>query len=430
MDNTVLIVGMGYVGLTLSASLLKNTKLVISGLEKNKTIVSNLNSGRSHIYEPNINKIIKLGLSSKRIKFISKLNNKIKFKTIVICVGTPLNFNTKKVINKSIIETCKEIERHMYNDSLIILRSTVQIGTTRKLLKKNLSKKNKFISIAYCPERTIEGNAIYEVNNLPQLIGTEDSISKKMAEKFFFLFNRNIVHLNLFEKAELIKLIDNSFRDTYFAMSNQIGLICKKLKFSSNEIIEKANYKFKRTNLAQIGPVGGPCLSKDPYILGQTYKNSIFQKGRIINENFVKTGCKEVENIINLNFKNKRQVNILIFGAAFKIRPPTNDIRFSCAVNVTAHILNKNKNCKIFIYDKLVSEKDINNLGASKINNIKNYKKADILIINSYDENLEKTKLKTLLKNSNQNLIIYSFWFINKLKNLKKKKQKLFFLAD
>lgn len=431
MNNKILIVGMGYVGLTLSASLLKNTNLEIIGLDKSKKVISDLKKGLCHIFEPDMDEIIQKGLKSKKIKFCTNISRKNKFGVIIICVGTPINNRSKKVINESIVSSCLQIKPMMDEDCLLILRSTVQIGTTRKIVKKILNIKKNFNNLAYCPERTVEGNAIYEVNNLPQIIATEDNSSKKKAINFFKLFNKKIVHLNLFEKAELIKLIDNSYRDTFFSMSNQIGLICKKLGISSNEIIEKANYKFDRTNLSKTGPVAGPCLSKDPYILDKSSEDrTIFYAGRKINEKFIETGCIEIQNLIKSNFVNKKKINVLIFGAAFKCYPPTNDMRYSPVLNIVKNLNKKFKNCKIRIFDELITKKNISSIGAFKIDDIVNYKKADILIINSCYIKKDYKILKTFLKNANPNLVIYSFWFFKELFKLVQKNHLLRILAN
>ena len=350
MSNKILIVGMGYVGLTLSASLVKNTKLKIVGLDSDSKIISDLKKGICHIFEPNMEIIIRKAIKEKRIFFLNKLRNNLKFKTIIICVGTPIKNENKEVMNDSIIASCNQIKPSMQKECLVILRSTVKIGTTRNIVKKILDNEKISYNLSYCPERTIEGNAIYELNHLPQIIASEDKQSQKRTKIFFKLFNKNLVLVDRFEKAELIKLIDNSYRDTFFSISNEIGLICKKLGFASNEIIKKANYKFKRTNLAITGPVGGPCLSKDPYILDQSCKKnfkSIFYYGRKVNEKLINFSCSEIEEIIKSNFV-KKKINIIIFGAAFKCYPRTNDIRFSAAIDVVNHI---KKNCSHLTYN-------------------------------------------------------------------------------
>lgn len=432
MNNKILIVGMGYVGLTLAAGIIKKTKLHIYGYDKNKKVISNLKKGSSHIFEPNLEKIIIEAIKLKKITFSTKLKKSLTFQTIIICVGTPINPGNKKVINQSIISSCNEIKHLLKNDCLVILRSTVKIGTTKNIVKKILDRQQISYRLAYCPERTLEGNAIFELSNLPQIISTEDDPSLNRATAFFKLFNKNIVSVDRYEKGEFIKLIDNSYRDTFFSMSNQIGLISKELGFSSNEIIEKANYKFKRTNLAKTGPVGGPCLSKDPYILDQSYNkklNSIFLAGRKVNETFIQNACIEIENLIK-SHPNKKKINVIIFGIAFKCYPLTNDIRYSAATEVIRRINKKFKNSKIKIFDSFVSREQIDSLGCQKINNLNDAKNADILILHSYILKKDRTTLKNFLTNANQKLIIYSFWYFQELNKIIKKKQKLFTLAN
>ena len=138
----------------------------------------------------------------------------------------------------SIYNVCKEINSNLQNEkSIIILRSTVKVGTTRKL-KKKFKKK---IYFSFCPERTIEGAAIKELSVNPQIIASEDNYTKKNVKKFFNLFNKNIIEVNKFEKSELLKLFDNTYRDINFSIGNEFGRISNKLGLSGEEIIKLCN---------------------------------------------------------------------------------------------------------------------------------------------------------------------------------------------
>ena len=198
----------------------------------------------------------------------------------IISVGTPLKNGSKipnmEHLKKAINIVCKNLKK----DDLIILRSTVPIGTCRDVVIPMIEKKTKFkfgkdISISFCPERTVEGLALKELKFLPQLIGAFD---KKSYDQSCQIFNKytSVVNLEKIESAEMAKLIDNSFRDVIFGYSNQMALISEKFKLNLNNIIGKINSGYSRNYVPLPSPgVGGPCLSKDPFLLNHSFKNLI-----------------------------------------------------------------------------------------------------------------------------------------------------------
>ena len=138
-DKSICIVGLGFVGLTLAAVLAKKG-FNIHGIEKNKEILNSLNKKKSHFYEPNLNKTLKEIIKKKKFTFSKNITNNNN-SVYIITVGTPLN-NKKKIITSFIKKTANEIKKVIKNNDLVILRSTVKIGTTRELVFPLLKKKN------------------------------------------------------------------------------------------------------------------------------------------------------------------------------------------------------------------------------------------------------------------------------------------------
>lgn len=416
MQKKVLVVGLGYVGLTLAAVLLKRTSHKVYGLDSDKNKILSLKNGRSYIFEPNLEKIIKKAIKIKKFNFATNLIG--KFDIIIICVGTPIGKN-KKIIDDYLIQASHQVRNYIKNDSLVILRSTVKIGSTRKIVKKIIDKENIKYHLCFCPERTAEGDAINELEALPQIIAAENKIAFFRAQSFFKSYNNCQIYLDKFEKGELIKLIDNCYRDTFFSMSNQIALMAQELNFDSDEIIEKANYKFSRTNLAKAGPVGGPCLSKDPYILYQSFKFNkpeIFLSGRKVNEKFIQNRIHAVIKIIKKI--SKKNIKLSIVGITFKNDPQTNDTRYSSALNLIKSLKKYNSNISISIFDKNISNLEIQDLGCKKIEKFSNvFKKKDIVIFHSL---VKKDQKKDLFKyyKLNKNIKIFSFWNFANVKKI------------
>ena len=275
--NNICVIGLGYVGLTLAIKLAeKNFNIV--GIEKNVEVLKYIKKGYSHFYEPGIKFKIKKVLKKKKFKVYTKINKDIISDIYIITVGTPLDHKGKFRIDY-IKNVCKELIPVVRNNDTIILRSTVKVGTTRDIVFKNFYKAGKKINISYCPERTQEGKALDELASLPQIISGINNESLKISKKLFSSVTKEIISLSSLEAAELLKIVDNTYRDSSFAFANEIALIASNLGLSANEIISAGKRNYKRTNIPLPGPVGGPCLAKDTYILGESLKNiSLSQK--------------------------------------------------------------------------------------------------------------------------------------------------------
>ncbi len=128
--------------------------------------------------------------------------------------------------------------------------------------------------IAFCPERTIEGNALAELRRLPQIVGADKVETAMRATRLFMETTPTVVRVRSIEAAEMVKLIDNTSRDLIFAFSNEIAQACDAVGVSAIEVINAGKLGYPRTNLPLPGPVGGPCLTKDPYILAQSVEGT------------------------------------------------------------------------------------------------------------------------------------------------------------
>lgn len=407
------IFGLGYVGLTLAAKLLDNG-INVNGFEINDKILYVLKKKKkAHFIEPQINKIIKKAIQTKRFNISRKLSYKITKKSInIITIGTPIIKN--KIFLKSILNVINEIKQNLYNDkSIIIIRSTVKIGTTRKLIKTF----DKKIYFSFCPERTIEGAALKELSLNPQIIASEDPYTKKNVNNFFSIFNKNIINVDQFEKGETMKLFDNTYRDINFSIGNELGRICHKLGFDGKEIIKLCNNNYSRTNIPFPGTVGGPCLEKDPYILLDSInirKNNLIYISRKINENMIVDGIKDILKIINLN----KISSACIVGLAFKGEPQTNDLRGSLAINIIKKLKSLNSKIDLYGFDPNLELEDFTNLGIKKYNKKLKY---DLIIIQNNSAFIKKIGINYLKNNLNKNGLIYDFW------NLFRKDSKKYF---
>jgi nucleotide sugar dehydrogenase len=410
LNDNICVIGLGYVGLTLSISLAKSGFSVF-GVEINNQILDSLKKNKSTFYEPDINKNIKL--VKKNFFFNKSILNSWDCDTYIITVGTPLN-HKKKSRTDLIVSAAKSIYRHLKEDDLVILRSTVKIGTTQNLVKKILDKKKKNYYLAYCPERTAEGKALYEIKNLPQIIGGIDKSSSALCINIFNKITNNIVEVSNTRTAEMIKVIDNTQRDTFFAFSNEISVICNKLNISATEVINSCNYKYPRSNLAKPGPVAGPCLSKDAYILSESIKqklkfsNLLSMTGRKINENITSEIISFIKKVFN---KRKKKLKVVLMGITFKGSPLTSDTRDSFSIDFFKKIKSSFSNSKFYGYDPMVSIDILNKIQLKKIKNINSvFKNSDIVFILNNNKNFSQLNLNQFSNVMKKSGLIYDCW--------------------
>jgi len=326
-NKKITIIGLGYVGLTLALSLSKNG-FEVRGFDKNEKLIENLKKGKLHFYENNLQNI--LNNEKKNIIFSNTLK-KCLSNCYVITVGTPLK-NGKPDLNyikNSIKDLCKVLKR----GDLLIFRSTLPILTSNNFIIPLIFKYKKFKAgedyfLSFAPERTVEGNAINELENNPQIIGADDLLSFEKTSVIFNKITKSIIKVDDIKSAEFAKLVDNSYRDHRFAFSNQLIEPCEKLKINLPSVIKAVNFGYGRNDIAVPSPgVGGPCLTKDPYIfsssLGLNSKKSLIKKIRNTNESVIDYILKKSNKIIGKINVRKKNMKIFFLGLAFKGQPET-----------------------------------------------------------------------------------------------------------
>lgn len=423
-NKEICILGLGYVGLTLSATL-ADLGYKITGVEIRKEVLNDLKKKKPHFYEPNLDKILNKIISNKSFKFFEKIPKKWSGNTYIITVGTPLDEKGRSRIDL-IKNVSNEVKNSITKNGLVILRSTVKVGTTRNIVKKIIEEKTSKFDLAFCPERTQEGKALIEVKKIPQIIGGIDNKSAKRAKNIFKKVTKNNLIVSSLETAELIKLVDNSQRDVYFSYANEIAKICDELKISATEVINTGKYKYGRTNLALPGPVGGPCLIKDSYILNESLLNkktkpNIALAARKINESLPKDIIFQIAKELKVRFKKVDKISLL--GFAFKGNPPTDDTRDSMSIKFYNEVKKKFPLSNISIFDPLVKTEDFKKYRFKKSKNLnESFKNANLIIILNNHNLFKKLNLLEKSKLMKSKGVIYDCWNLFNKKKLKLKK--------
>jgi UDP-N-acetyl-D-mannosaminuronic acid dehydrogenase len=399
----ICLIGMGFVGLCLSVHMSKFHNQII-GVDKDKKIIKQLNKGASHFLEPGLNSILNSSLVNKRILFKEKI---IESEVYILCFGTE---DGKKTSNTNLLNFIKSLCKILKKKDLIILRGTVGIGTTNKveqLIKKSIgfqSGEDYFLS--YSPERIVEGNAMQELESIPQIISGFSERCLKQASLFWKISINEIVETSNSYEAEIIKLINNSYRLYSFSFSNLISLLSEKYNINVKQLLEKANYGYPRNKLhmPSVG-VGGFCLLKDFNILGQSSSNKlIINNLKIINKVNDEIIESPIRAIKRFEKETKKKLKtILITGVAFKGEPQTNDCRNSPGIILANKLIKKKY--KVYLYDNVAKESDVGFQNMKKLIflkqiNMKILKKIDGIIIMN-NNLINKTLLpKNLSKNT------------------------------
>ena len=409
------IIGCGYVGLTLALVMARNG-FNVKGYDLNKDLINKLKKYKLPFYEKGINSLLNQQLN-KNFQVTNSVSDISKCDTYIISVGTPIN-KFKKPSYSFLKKSINELSRVLKKGDLVILRSTVPVGTSRKILVNLLEKNTKLVVgrdfyVSFCPERTVEGNAIAELSKNPQIIGGYCEKSAEISMKIFNEITHTVINAETLEAAELSKIIDNSYRDTIFAYSNQMSLLASKFKINYSKLVDKINLGYSRNFVPKPSPgVGGPCLSKDPHILNnslseQKINYSLVKSARLINEIMPQKICDIIYSELNKLKKNEKKAKIFITGLAFKGNPETSDLRNSTSLQILNILKNKNKN--IYVHDFVLEKINEKPKDLKFINLDKGFKNSDVILILNNHKNYDSIS-NNLLGKIKKNTIVFDAW--------------------
>jgi UDP-N-acetyl-D-mannosaminuronic acid dehydrogenase len=360
-DRRVGIIGLGYVGLTL-ATVLADVGFRVFGIEKRREVVDATNAGRPHFSEMGLAETLSRVVSGGQLTAAEAFSPDMACDVYIITVGTPLGADGAARLDM-IEAATRQVAGHMREGALVILRSTVKIGTARLTVAPILAATGKGFSIAMCPERTLEGNALHELRELPQIVGADDQPTRDRASALFRNLTNSIVQVSGLESAELVKLVDNTFRDVQFGFANEVARICDAFGINAHEVISAGKLGYKRTNVPLPGPVGGPCLEKDPHILAQSARErgielDIAPAARKVNERQPgETAGFIIDEMDRRSLPPDSRVAVL--GLAFKGVPATDDLRGSMSLKIIAELCAARPTLQFGLFDPVIAPDEL-----------------------------------------------------------------------
>ncbi len=330
----IVYVGLGYIGLP-SAVVAANSGFNVLGVDVDLNIVSSVNDGKTHISEPDLNEALQESLDSGRLRASVCPDLADVF---VVVVPTP--FDSEMMPDISLVKAAtKAVIPFLKEGDLFIIESTCPVGTTEKIAELIFSERpelEKELSIAYCPERVLPGNILFELIHNDRVIGGLTPKASAHAKQFYLEFVTGEIYLANARTAELCKLAENSFRDVGIAFANELSIISHDAGIDIWELINLAN-RHPRVNILNPGcGVGGHCIAVDPWFLISTNREQaqLIKTARIRND--VKSDwCIQQAKIAIDEFDQVslgRPLRVACMGLAFK--PDVDDLRQSPALKI------------------------------------------------------------------------------------------------
>lgn len=399
------IIGLGYVGLTLAITAAE-CGIEVYGTEISQTIKECLKQNRAHFFEPGLDALIKRH-NGKAFHCVEQFDKDKPIDVFVITVGTPLKEGEKQPNFDYIKSALKSIEPVYDGTQLVILRSTVSVGTTRNIVLPFLSqlcgKPEGEIPVAMCPERTVEGKAVEELTHLPQIISGSNDIALETAQKFFRYMTPYVIPVSSLEEAELVKLYCNTYRDMTFAIGNAFCMAAQTFGVDGSSVINHANQGYARSNIALPGFVAGPCLEKDAYILTNNMPEcdakQFIMNGRKFNESLENLVVEWVRSRIGEPSDDKV---VCLSGMAFKGQPETSDLRGSSSVYIARKLYKLGY--KMNFHDYVAIPKEMEALGLGQVyGNIYDACKDSslLIVLNNHKKYLNVQESPEIVKSKN-----------------------------
>ena len=289
----------------------------VIGIDINKEVVQQITSGKLPFNEPTMQDLLDKHLNKNFIPTCEIVEDVKDSDYFVVAIGTKFSRYPEKASLTNLYKVVDQIKSIGIKDKTIIFRVTLPVGTTeiiRDRFQEDGLKEGQDFFLAFVPERLVEGQAIKEERSLPKVVGCFNDRAFEKVALFFQKIGGKVVRVSSPRAAELVKLVDNSWRNLTFAFANEIAFLCEQNGINVMEVINAANNEYERNNIPVPGPVSGYCLGKDPYLLEMAFEkiivrgfNSVWFYGRRTNDWLCRKIVKDI--------KGER---VLVAGLSFK----------------------------------------------------------------------------------------------------------------
>ncbi len=352
------VIGLGYVGLPLGVSFAEKG-LCVTGIDIDPEKLRALHAGRSYVLDVVSSKVRQL-VRAKRLRFSSDYREVRALDAVIICVPTPLS-KTKEPDISHIVDAARGIKPYLKKGQLVVLESTTYPGTTEEVIQPILEQSGlraeRDFFLAFSPERVDPGNKDFDTTSIPKIVGGVGPKSQEAVRALYATIIREVVVVSSPRAAEMVKLLENTFRSVNIGLINEIAIVSHRLGIDVWEVIEAAKTKPFGFMPFYPGPgLGGHCLPIDPlYLSWKSRKDHGFEARMIelaseINAEMPAYVVERVGHLLNEKGKPLKGSSILTLGVAYK--KDVNDIRESPALEVMDEL--KKEGAKVTYSDPFV----------------------------------------------------------------------------
>jgi UDP-N-acetyl-D-glucosamine dehydrogenase len=352
------IVGLGYVGLPLAVEFAK-AGFEVTGIDLSDSKIARINDGDSYIGDiPSAT--LKPLVESGKLKATADFSAIRDLDTVNICVPTPLR-KTKDPDMSYIVSACGEIAKFFHPGMLVILESTTYPGTTDEvvlpMLEQGGLKVGKDFFLCFSPERVDPGNPKYNTSNIPKVVGGTTPACSEMGRVFYSQALQKVVAVSSTQVAEMVKLLENTFRMINIGLANEIALMCDRMGINVWEVIDAAATKPFGFMAFYPGPgLGGHCIPIDPFYLSWKTKQAgiearFIELAGYINGQMPHFVVDKIQNALNDHTKPLKGSHIHVLGVAYK--KDIDDVRESPALDIM--LLLKRRGARITFSDPHVA---------------------------------------------------------------------------
>lgn len=352
------VVGLGYVGLPLAVEFAKAGFSVV-GFEVSERKVEAVNRARSYVADVSEDELAE-SVRAGRLTATRDSGRLGEVDAISICVPTPLNKTGDPDVSH-IMAVAESIAKTLRRGQLVVLESTTYPGTTRELLLPALAAGGKLevgtdFFLAFSPERVDPGNPVWKISNTPKVVGGICASCAEVARALYSTIIDEVIVVSRTESAELVKLLENTFRSVNIALANEMAVVCDKLGVDVWEVIQAAATKPFGFMKFTPGPgLGGHCIPIDPHYLSWKmktldYKTRLVELASEINAEMPSYVAEKAAGLLNLDGKPVNGSRVLVIGVAYK--KGTDDTRESPALDIIR--LLAAKGADVIYHDPLV----------------------------------------------------------------------------
>ena len=335
----IAVIGLGYVGLPLAVEFARSG-FRVTGIDTEKKKIDRVNSGNSYIRDVPSEELLR-EVGAGRLEATGDFSRLLEMDCVSICVPTPLR-KTRDPDVSSIVSAAKQIAKYLHRGELVVLESTTYPGTTDELILPMLEetglKVGKDFFLGFSPERVDPGNKKFMTKNIPKVVGGVTPKCSEVAVALYKCSMSSVVPVSSTKVAEMVKLLENTFRSVNIGLVNEIALMCDKMKIDVWEVIEAAASKPFGFMPFYPGPgLGGHCIPIDPFYLSWKAKLSGFEARFIelagqVNSSMPYHVVNKVGEALNSVRKSVNGSSILLLGVAYKA--DVDDIRESPALDI------------------------------------------------------------------------------------------------